>query len=251
MFGVPWAGVVFALELTWRGRRRGSAVVPAVVASVVGDRVVALLGVGHAHTPTLAAPAPSWTLATQLVAAGAAFGVTAWAFAEAAHAVRWGLARVVRWAPARPALGGLAVLALTAVLGTRDHLGLSLPLLAGSLDAAVGVATWAFAAKWLFTVVTVGSGFHGGEVTPLFVIGATLGATLGGWFGADPVLFAALGHVAVFGAATRTPLACTVMGLELFGRGALVPLALVCAVASVADRGRTIYGAGRVRRVRR
>src|SRR6202000_2081960 len=89
--------------------------------------------------------------------------------------------------------------------------------------------TWGW--KLLFTVVTLSAGFKGGEVTPLFFIGAALGNALGGLLGAPLDLFAALGFVAVFAGAANTPLACTIMGVELFGAEHIVPIAIACFVA--------------------
>jgi H+/Cl- antiporter ClcA len=136
--------------------------------------------------------------------------------------------------------------ALTYVVDSRDYLGLSLPLISASLvGTAAGVATFAFAGKLLFTVVTLGSGFQGGEVTPLFVIGATLGATLGDVLDAPVPLLAALGMVAVLGAAAKTPVACTIMGVELFGSSIVLLLAIACATAFVCSGRRGIYTAQR------
>ena len=123
---------------------------------------------------------------------------------------------------------------------------MSIPLIEQSLAGGAAVATFAFAWKLLFTVVTLGSGFQGGEVTPLFVIGATLGATLGDVLGAPVPLFAALGFVAVFAGATNTPIACTVMAVELFGAGPVVPAAITCVIAYVCSDRRSIYTSQRI-----
>jgi H+/Cl- antiporter ClcA len=78
------------------------------------------------------------------------------------------------------------------------------------------------------------------------VIGATLGAALAAPLGVPVELLASVGFVAVFAAATNTPLACTIMGLELFGAEALPYLAVGCVVAYVFSSHRGIYGAQRV-----
>ena len=98
---------------------------------------------------------------------------------------------------------------------------------------------------WL-GMLTLGSGFQGGEVTPLFVIGATLGAALGHVLGVPGPLLAAIGFVAVFAGATNTPLACTVMGVELFGAGPIVLLALACIASYVVVGERGIYTSQRI-----
>ena len=114
-------------------------------------------------------------------------------------------AAAVGMGPARPLIGGIAVVAMTLIVGDRLYNGLSLGLIEAGLFGG-DVPTWAFLAKMAFTVVTLGSGFIGGEVTPLFVIGTTLGATLAGVLDVPVPLLAAMGFVAVFAGAANTPL---------------------------------------------
>lgn len=111
--------------------------------------------------------------------AGLAFGLTSVLFSELTHGIRRGAAALIRWSPARPLIGGTLIIALTYMVGSRAYLGLSIPLISASLAGGAGVIAFAFALKLLFTSITLGSGFQGGEVTPLFLIGATLGVTLG------------------------------------------------------------------------
>jgi CBS domain-containing protein len=152
---------------------------------------------------------------------------------------------LTHWTPLNPLIGGFVILALTWLVGTRDYLGLSLPLIEHSLDGS-GVVATAFLLKLIFTAVTLGTGYLGGEVTPLFVIGSTLGYTLGTFLGVDPTLLAAIGLVAVFAGASNTPLACAIMGVELFGGDATLYLFLGCVVAYLASGHRGIYGTQRV-----
>lgn len=241
VFGVPVAGAVFALEVQSVGRLRHDALFPALVAALVGDRVVHALDWSHDVTPRVALSAVDLDalLLAKVGVAALAFGLTSAAFSASVLSLKRLFAHHVRWSPLRPLLGGVAVLALTAVVGTRDYLGLSLPLIADAYAGDVFLA--AFALKLVFTVVTLGSGFLGGEVTPLFVIGATLGATMASVLDAPPELFAAIGLVAVFAGATNTPIASTIMGVELFGGGAVVPLFLACVVAFVISGDGGIY----------
>ncbi len=251
VFGVPWAGTVFALEVQtvrWRFRRRAELVgaawmlVPTAAAAVVGDRVVRALGHDHPARPQVHVDL-SPTLVGRVALAGVAFGLAAVTFVVATEGVRAGARRWVSWPPLRPALGGLAVLAGVALVG-RDQLGLSLPLLT---DALAGDRTSLAVPllKLAFTAVCLGSGFVGGEVTPLFVIGTTLGAALAPALGVPVVLGAAVGFVAVFGAAANTPVACVVMGVELFGAEAVAPLAVACLVAHLCSGPRSIYATQR------
>ncbi|MRN79970.1 chloride channel protein, partial [Brucella sp. 10RB9210] len=105
---------------------------------------------------------------------------------------------------------------------------------------------WSWLLKLVFTVVTLSTGFKGGEVTPLFFIGAALGHALSALMGAPTDLFAALGFVAIFAGASNTPLACTIMGVELFGSTHTVYIAIVCFIAYVMSGHSGIYLSQRI-----
>jgi len=236
---------VFALEVQSVGRVQYEALVPCLAASVVGDLVVGGLGVHHTVTPDLGQVGLSGGLLLKVMVAGLAFGLASVVFSELTHGIKRAFARWVRWAPGRPFIGGFLVIGLTLAVGDRFYNGLSLGLIEVSLFGG-DVPTWGFALKILFTAVTLGSGFVGGEVTPLFVIGATLGATLAGVLDVPVPFLAALGFVAVFAGAANTPLACTIMGVELFGAGAVPYFAAACVISYVFSSHRGIYGTQRV-----
>lgn len=246
VFGVPIAGCVFGLEVQAVGRVRYDALVPALTASLVGDLVVRGIGVTHAVQPQLAPVHVTFSLVGKVALAGLVFGLSSIAFSELTHGIKRVFSRVVRWAPARPVIGGVLVIVLVEVVGNRDYLGLSLPLVTAATAGGAGIIAGAFAWKLLFTAVTLGSGFLGGEVTPLFVIGATLGVSMGRLLGVSIPLMAAIGFVAVFAGAANTPLACTIMGVELFGATAFVPFAVACVTSYIFSSHRGIYGTQRI-----
>jgi H+/Cl- antiporter ClcA len=212
----------------------------------VGAQIVAGLGVHDTPNPTLAAVHLDPLLLGKFVLAGIAFGVAALVFSELTHGIKHLFSIHVRWPPARTFLGGVAVVALTYAVGDRAYLGLSVPLITGALAGGAGIAAGAFALKLLFTSVSLGSGFQGGEVTPLFVIGATLGVTLARLLDVPVPMLAAVGSVAVLAGATNTPLACTVLAIELFGAGVAVPAAIGCIVSFVVSAERGIYSSQRI-----
>lgn len=246
VFGVPIAGCVFGLEVQSVGRLRYDAIVPALTASVIGDLVVRALGIHHTATPPLGSIDITGGLVAKVAVAGLAFGLTALVFAELTHGIKRVFGATVAWPPLRPFIGGVLVVGLSYFVGTRDYNGLSVPLITQSLAGGTGVVAFAFAFKLLFSAVTLGSGFQGGEVTPLFVIGATLGATLGHALGVPVEIMASVGFVAVFAGAANVPLACTVMGAELFGADGLVLFAVACIVAYVISSHRGIYTSQRL-----
>jgi H+/Cl- antiporter ClcA len=243
VFGVPLAGAVFALEVQSIGRVRYEALVPALTASLVGDLVVSWLGYHHASRPQFDVSLDGWLVA-KVAVAGLAFGLAGAAFAELTHAIKRLMAAHVGWAPFRPVVGGFAVIGLAGMFG-HDYLGLSLPLIDRALQGD-RLSFAVFALKILFTAVTLGCGFLGGEVTPLFVVGATLGAALATPLHLPVALLAGIGFVAVFAGATNTPLACTIMGAELFGSGAVMPIAVGCVVSYVFSSHRGIYTSQRI-----
>lgn len=230
VFGTPLAGTVFALEVQRRGWARYEALVPALAASLVGNLTVGWLGHDHPLSPQLS-PDVGVALAGRLAVAGLLFGLTAALFVELTHGFRNVVGRLIRWEPLRPAVGGVAVIGLVGLFG-RDYLGLSLPLISDALSGSAH--SWSVPAlKLLFTVTILATSWPGGEVTPLFVIGATMGAAMAGPLAVDPVMLAAVGFVAVFAGAANTPLACTIMAVELFGGGLLVPAAVACVISFV------------------
>jgi len=240
VFGTPIAGMVFGMEVLAVGRIRYDAIVPCLVASAIGDLVCQSLGVEH-HVYTLNTY-PTVTTGLMLWAgmAGIAFGITSWIFTALHHKIQSFTNNRVRTPWLRPMYGGLVLIALTSIVGNRDYLGLSLPMIEASFSPGE-VVLWAFALKILFTAITLGTGFKGGEVTPLFCIGATLGSALAALTGQSTPVFAALGFVAVFAGAANTPLACTLMGVEIFGTELAIPIAIACVASYVASGHGGIY----------
>lgn len=239
VFGVPVAGAVFALEVQRVGRVRYEALVPAFVASFVGDGVTRALGVEHTMYPRLSAPSWNPTLAWQVGLFGLACGLIALAFVRLTHLIKDTMKKWVPWYPARPVIGGVLIAVLVLSLGWRDYQGLSIPL---AIEAMNGSAGGQWGSKLVLTALSIGTGFVGGEVIPMFVIGALAGASFASIVGANVALFATIGSVAVLAGAANTPLACALLGIELFGGNGVILFALAC-VAAYSTSGHTgIYG---------
>ena len=240
VFGVPVTGAVFALEVQRVGRIRYDALVPAFVASFIGDAVVRGLGVHHTHYPLF--PSVNWNWATggRVAAFGLIAGLIALLFVQLTHTVKRASAKYISWYPALPLIGGIILAVLVLACGWRDYQGLSIPL---ALEAMNGSAAGQWGTKLLLTSLTIGSGFVGGEFIPLFVIGALAGASYAHITGANVALFAMVGAVAVLAGATNAPLACTLLGIELFGGNGIVLFAVACAAAYATSGHTGIYHA--------
>ncbi|MBG8551974.1 chloride channel protein [Hymenobacter sp. BT594] len=240
VFGTPLAGAVFGLEVFLLGSIRYEAVLPAFLAAVAADFVTRSWGVGHTAYPQLAAlPLTPLGLGCTLLA-GALFGLTARSFATLTHWITRQFTRL-QYAPLRPVAGGLLLLLILWGLGTTRYQGLGIPVIVEAFQRPLPPQDFAW--KLLLTALTLGCGFKGGEVTPLFFMGAALGSALALVLPLPVALLAAMGFVAVFAGAANTPLACTLMGLELFGAEAGVYLGLACVVAYLFSGHRGIYSA--------
>jgi H+/Cl- antiporter ClcA len=265
VFGTPLAGAVFAMEVLIVGRMSYEALIPCLIAGIVADQTCAALGIRHTsyqitsvfHSSAGAVghpPSLDPILLGKVALAAVAFGLASVLFAELQHSIQHLFKSLVRWPLLRPALGGCLVIALVYLLGTRDYLGLGVnaadphAVTIPSCFKPGGATDWSWWWKILFTAITLGCGFKGGEVTPLFFIGAAMGNVFARLLDATAQtdLFAGLGFVAVFAGATNAPLACTIMGVELFGADAIVYIAVACYLAYLFSGHTGIYLSQRI-----
>ncbi|UTY60931.1 voltage-gated chloride channel family protein [Massilia sp. erpn] len=248
VFGTPLAGAIFGLEVLVIGRMRYDAIFPCMVAAIVADQITLAWGVHHTLYALGAVPAVSVMGVAAVLAAGIVFGVTGMLFARGTHLASSLMKKWVGYAPLRPLLGGLLIAVAVWLLGSQRYIGLGIPVIVEAFQHPV--APWDCAGKFLFTVASLGSGFKGGEVTPLFYIGATLGNALAPLLHQPFALLAAIGFVAVFAGAANTPLACTVMAIELFGPQIGPYAALGCVVAYLFSGHAGIYRSQRLERLK-
>lgn len=262
VFGTPLTGAIFAMEVLTIGRIQYTALVPCLVAAIVGDITVLAFGVHHETYHIAIVPAGNNILSVYLpldllllskvILASIVFGLTSYLFAEGVHGVKTLLDKLIAKKWLIPFVGGVIVILLTFIIGKPDYLGLGVKPPhpnAVTINSAFNVGgsdTWSWLWKTIYTTITLGSGFKGGEVTPLFYIGSTLGNTLSSLMNAPVSLFAALGFIAVFAGATNTPLASTVMGIELFGSEYALFFAVACFTAYFFSGDSGIYSSQRI-----
>jgi H+/Cl- antiporter ClcA len=249
VFGTPIAGTVFGLEVVAVGQMSYEALVPALVAAVVGDLVTRSLGIHHTVYPTPAALPLTPEVLGKWLLFGVAVAVVAVVFVELVHFLKKRLEKHLPSLPLRMALGGALVVVLWKVVGTSDYLGLGVPTIERAFVDPT-LAPEAFALKLLFTALTLSAGFLGGEVTPLFFVGAALGNVLARLLGLPLDLAAGVGLAALFGAAANTPLALSLMAVELLGAGVLPHVVIVTVTAYLLTGQRGIYPAQRIARLK-
>ncbi|WP_339315226.1 voltage-gated chloride channel family protein [Paenibacillus sp. FSL R10-2734] len=240
IFGTPLAGTLFGLEVVTIGLISQQALLPCFVASFVGDLVTTRLwGVHHTHYVVNEFPALSLSIILKVVLASVIFGLVSILFSELTHFLKRTFTSMISNPMLKGAIGGLIIIALVFIVGSRDYLGLGIPLIQDSFEGEV--SPFAFLWKLIFTAFTLGTGFQGGEVTPLFAIGATLGNTLAGILHVYGPFLAALGFIAVFCGATSTPIACFLMGIELFGSEGAIYMFIACVVSYLFSGHSSIY----------
>jgi len=262
VFGTPLTGAIFAIEVLTIGRIKYDALLPALIASVTGYFIVAVWGIHHtAYHIDVLAKTPYFLsdylpvdilLLIKVIIASAIFGLSSYLFSGMVHEIKSIFLKLFKRKWMIPFLGGIIIICITLAIGKPDYLSLGVDaeypgaVTIPSAFHAGGADTWSWLWKTIYTTITLGSGFKGGEVTPLFYIGATLGNTLSVLLNTSVSLFAALGFVAVFAGATNTPLACTFMGIELFGGEHALLFGIACFTAYFFSGHTGIYNSQRI-----
>ncbi len=229
VFGVPWAGALFAIEVT-PTRRWILRYLPLCVLSSFGAHWTALAwGAHHYVYPAFVVLPWNLWLGAKWLCLGVAFGFCAKVFVVLMHYLEKHIFGRIPVAWLRPAIGGSIVALLTFMRNDVRYNGLGVNL----IDAAMtkGVHTFDFAWKSALTLLSSASGLKGGEVTPMMAVGATLGTTISSWLGLPSLYAASLGLISVFASASHIPWTGAVMAWELFGFEAFLPTFIVCWVA--------------------
>ncbi|WP_025143413.1 voltage-gated chloride channel family protein [Pedobacter jeongneungensis] len=238
VFGTPLAGAVFGLEVFVVGSLTYSSILPSFITAVIADYACKAWGVGHTHYSIAYVPEMDSINLLLSLGAGILFGLTARSFSALNH----GLAKLfgkIKYPPLRPFVGGIILIAVIYLIGNTRYIGLGIPVISEAFTQQE--AYYTFAIKLFLTTLTLSAGFKGGEVTPLFFIGATLGSFLSMFIPLPYSLLAGMGFVAVFAGAANTPLACIFMGVELFGTASGVYIALACVTAYLFSGHTGIY----------
>lgn len=215
VFGTPLAGGIFALEVLMVGQVKSYGLGPSMLSAFIANAVTTCFSISHSHYVITEVPKQNLYLIGKIIFCASCFGLVARLFSASIRYLKNCYARLIPNAIYRIGFGAAVVVLLSLIYGTNRYLGLSLPLLTDAFSGEV--RPFDFLNKLIFTVLSLGAGFQGGEVTPLFEIGATLGSHLGDILGIPAGFLAALGFIGVFSGATNTPIACFIMGIELFG----------------------------------
>jgi H+/Cl- antiporter ClcA len=255
VFGTPLAGAVFAIEFTRIGSLHWRSLFPCLLAALLADQTALVTGIVHSPyalkftTADFSFIPVEPVLFLKVLFAGIAFGLTARLYVLISETIKSTTSKYIPNPYLIPVAGSLLIGGICLLLGTYDYLGLGvespisngISILSSFQSNHIDPLGWWW--KLLLTAITLSMGFKGGEVTPLFFMGAALGHTLAVYAGGPVDLFAGLGLIAVFAGAANTPLACVVMGLELFGTEHLIYIVAACFVAFACSGKKGIYSA--------
>ncbi|WP_396186484.1 voltage-gated chloride channel family protein [Flavobacterium sp.] len=239
VFGTPLAGALFALEVLYFSKINFKSIILSFLVAYVAYFTVEFWHVKHTHYSIPIVPEMTIINFVWIIIIGILFGLTAMLFSKTTHFWAKLFSKYIQYAPLRPFVGGLILAIGIYCIGTTKYIGLGIPTLVESFSTTT--KWYDFLLKILFTGFTLGAGFKGGEVTPLFFVGATLGSALSLVVPLPIALLAGLGFVAVFSGATHTPIACTIMGMELFGVESGLFIGITCVVAYFSSGSVGIY----------
>ena len=239
VFGTPLAGAVFALEVLYFSKINFKSIILSFLTAYAAYFTVEFWQVKHTHyyipeVPEISINAILWTIIM-----GILFGLASMLFSRTTHFWSSLFSKNIKYPPLRPFIGGIVLAIAIAGFGFTKYSGLGVPIIVESFWTPN--SWYDFLLKILFTGFTLGAGFKGGEVTPLFFVGATLGSALSVVIPMPIAFLAGLGFVAVFSGATHTPIACTIMGMELFGITPGLFIAIACVVAYFSSGSVGIY----------
>jgi H+/Cl- antiporter ClcA len=239
IFGTPLAGALFALEVVYFSKINLKSIVLSFFVAFIAYFTVELYHVKHTHYNIPFVPEISFITLFWVIIVSILFGLAAMLFSRSTHF--WGhlFSKTISFPPLRPFVGGCFIALGVYFIGTTKYIGLGVPIIVDAFSNPN--ASYDFLLKILFTGFTLGAGFKGGEVTPLFFVGATLGSALSLIVPLPIALLAGMGFVAVFSGATHTPIACTVMGIELFGIESGIFIGIACLIAYFSSGSVGIY----------
>lgn len=230
LFGTPLAASIFAMEVISVGVMYYAALFPCVLASVIAHQVALMLG---GETTAFALTGlPQQTdvfLIFKLLLFGVACAVLSAVVCIVFHRIGHLFKRYIPNQYACIAVGGLVVVIVSLLLGTRDYNGAGMQVIERAVEGEADYA--AFAIKLVLTAITIGVGYKGGEIVPVLFIGSTFGAAYGGFFGLNPSFAAGLGMTAVFCGVTNSPVTSILLAFELFGGESLALFSLVISIS--------------------
>lgn len=239
LFGTPLAAAIFAMEVISVGIMHYAALVPCTLAALIGYGIAGKLSITPTsfhltNVPTLSISSTIHVMILALLAA-----IMSIIFCQTLHTSGKLYKKFIPNPYIRIVVGSFLVLGLTLICGTTDYLGAGMPIIKEAIEGHV--VPWAFILKLLFTALTLGAGFKGGEIVPAFFVGATFGHLVGDLFGFSSSFSASIGLIALFCGVTNCPITSFILSLELFGPEGSLFFMLACAISYMTSGYQGLY----------
>jgi len=239
VFGTPIAGAIFGVEVLFIGSIQYDVLLPSFIAGIISYHISSALGITYFYHELSFVPVFSEDFFIKIVLAGIFFGLCSALLIEILKLGNKLSAKLQVSKPLKGIMGGLALIGLV-FLFSKQYLGLGLDTIQSSLEGAKTV-WYAFILKIIFTAITLNFGGSGGIVTPIFFVGATSGSLFATMLGLDISTFAAVGLVAVLAGAANTPIAASIMSVELFGPKVAPYATIACVISFLMTGHRSVY----------
>jgi len=243
-FGAPIAGTIFGMEAIAIGKTKYEALIPCFVSSFVGHYVATAWGINHENFIIKNVPDINTINLMKIIGLSIIFGFISVLYSQLRHEIKALSDKYLKNLMLRAFVGGIIIIALTYLIGSRDYLGRGLPMVERAFTGHV--PSFAFLAKIVFTAITMGMGFRGGEVIPLFFMGATLGNTLSPIAGFPPSFLAAIGMISVFSGAANTPISAFLFSIEVFEGQGISYFFIACLISFIFSGHHGIYAAQKI-----
>lgn len=229
LFGTPLTATFFALEVVSVGIIYFSAFVPCIVSSIVGYAISILFKAEPARYELGYIPKISIITIVQILIVSALCALVSIILCAAIKHAHKYFCKFIENTFIRITFGGIIIVALTFILGTKDYNGAGMEVIQNAING--NALPYAFLLKILFTAITVGSGYRGGEIVPTFYVGATFGCAIAPLIGLDAGFGAAIGIISLFCGVVNCPIASIILSIELFGSNGLLLFAIASAVS--------------------
>lgn len=239
VFGTPIAGAIFGVEVLVVGSILYDVLFPSFISGMIAFQVSSALGINYFYHQLNFSPVFTQTFFLKILLSGVFFGLSSFIFIEVLEATKRLSEKIKIWIPLKGILGGLILIGMT-FLFSKDYLGLGLSTIENALKG-YDIIWYAFILKIIFTSITLNFGGSGGIITPIFFIGATAGSIFANIFHLDKATFAAIGMTSLLAGAANTPIAASVLAVELFGPKVAPYAAISCIISFIMTGHRSVY----------
>ena len=244
LFGTPLTATFFAMEVISIGIIHYSAFIPCIVSSVTAYYISIYFGLDPVRFNLNVIPEISLINIVKVMILGSLCAVVSIIFCNLLHKSNNISKKIISNAYVRVFIGGIIIVLLTIIIGTRDYNGAGMDVI---LNAMNGTAKpEAFLLKMIFTAITISVGYKGGEIVPTFFIGATFGCVVGKFLGLDPCFGAAVGLVALFCGVVNTLITSIILSIELFGADGVILFSIACGVSYMLSGYYSLYSSQKI-----